>query len=111
MNLLPIMQHQSTGVAHAAHLGGAAYGIVYKLYDLRFSRLFAGRFTFPKFRFSEMFRRRPRVRMHIPPEDQDLDHEVDRVLEKISREGSDSLTDQERHLLDRASRHYKHRNR
>ena len=29
-------------VAHAAHLGGLAYGFLYKRFDLRYSRLMAG---------------------------------------------------------------------
>lgn len=105
-NLLPILQSQTTGVAHAVHLGGAAYGVLYKVLDLRFSRLLRGQFTLPRLHLP---RRRPRIRVLVPPEEKDMDRQVDEVLAKISREGSDNLTERERKILEQASRHYKQR--
>ena len=38
------LQFQSTGVAHLAHLGGAATGLLYRWVDLRITRLLPGSF-------------------------------------------------------------------
>ncbi len=38
-----------------------------------------------------------------PENHPDIDDEVDRILDKIARDGMDSLTDRERRILDRAS--------
>lgn len=112
----------SEGIAFASHLGGAAYGYLYKKYDLRWSRLLERR-------------RRPRLRVISPevrerdraapmptattrsasagssrspspalfPEEQ-LDARLDEVLAKIAREGRGGLTDEENHILQEASR-------
>ena len=53
-----------------------------------------------------MWRRRivrPSVRVYQPPADE-LDEKVDAILEKISRDGEASLSDQEREFLMEASR-------
>lgn len=111
--------------AFAAHLGGAAYGYLYKRYDLRWSLLFSAR------------RRKPRLRVVSPPRDQSRDRpspqpaassrsagaspskgnsptlfpeeqlsaRLDEVLAKIAREGGRSgLTDEENTILQEASR-------
>jgi membrane associated rhomboid family serine protease len=102
-------------VAHAAHLGGLLYGFVYKTYDLRFSRLFAGT-GWPRFRQmvpTSVTRRGRKVRLYEPPEERanpaDLERRVDEILAKISAQGESSLTDAEREVLKEASRRYKHR--
>lgn len=100
------MNNLMDNVAHSAHLAGAAYGALYKVLDLRFSRLFRGQFRLPSFRLP---RRRPRMRVLVPPEEPEMDRQVDEVLAKISREGAGSLTDRERKILEQASRHYKQR--
>ncbi|MBI3468101.1 MAG: rhomboid family intramembrane serine protease [Planctomycetes bacterium] len=112
LNLTGLLQGEG-GIAHAAHLGGAAYGVLYKVLDLRFSRLFGGRFSWPSMRrLRRAMRQRPRVRVLVPPqEDVLLDERVDEVLAKISREGYDSLSEEERRILEEASQHYKERRR
>jgi membrane associated rhomboid family serine protease len=112
----------SAGIAFAAHLGGAAYGFLYKRYDLRWSRLVTAGV------------RRPRLRIVPPPEPRDavsprptgpsrsagagtarpavapffpeeqLDARLDEVLAKIAREGRGGLTDEENRILQEASR-------
>jgi hypothetical protein len=53
---------------------------------------------------------RPKLKVHDPAADErDLSREVDRILEKISREGEASLSKQERATLERASRRYQQR--
>jgi membrane associated rhomboid family serine protease len=95
-------------VAYSMHLAGAAFAFVY--YQQRWNlgglaeRLFPFRWpTFP---------RRPRLRVHQPPDEplpSDLNAEVDRILEKIYREGESSLTSKERRTLEAASRQYQQR--
>jgi membrane associated rhomboid family serine protease len=109
-------------IAFASHLGGAAYGALYKKFDLRWSRLWSAR------------ARRPRFRVVTPPEPRDkvsplstgparsatagaarpapapffpeeqLDARLDEVLAKIAREGRAGLTDEENRILQEASR-------
>ncbi|MEX2558794.1 MAG: DUF6576 domain-containing protein, partial [Pirellulales bacterium] len=56
------------------------------------------------------FKRRPKLRVHEPPQrEPDLGLRVDRILEKISREGEASLTADERRTLEEASRRYQRR--
>ena len=56
---------------------------------------------------------RPRLRVHDPQPDstraQSLDQRVDAVLDKVGREGIDSLSNEERRLLEDASRRYQRR--
>ncbi len=97
------------GVAHAAHLGGLAFGFAYKRYGWRLEDVWS-RVRFPRgFRFS-LPKRRFRV-VHPPDDDYppDFDEQVDRVLKKIHDFGEASLTDEERELLKKASRRYRSR--
>jgi hypothetical protein len=102
-------------VAHAAHLGGLLYGYLYKHFDLRFSRLFAGGggSLFRQLARSRPLGRRTNVRIYAPPDDRakpvDLEKRVDEILAKISAHGEASLTDSEREILKDASRRYKRR--
>jgi len=86
------------GVNHLVHLSGAALGFVaHRMGGLPIPSL-PGR------------RRRPppdtkpaeKLRRH----DDETRERVDRLLEKITKEGIGSLTDEEREFLNRASRHY-----
>jgi hypothetical protein len=70
------------------------------------------RWTENLFRWPKLsFRAKPRLRIHEPKEEPhpDLAAEVDRILEKIYREGEASLTPKERQTLERASREYQQR--
>lgn len=101
-----------TGVAHVAHLGGAAFGISYKYFDWRVLRVWGSL----KRRFSggggsggwPTPSRRPKVRIYQPKQD-NIDEQVDAILDKIHREGEASLTDKERSILKDASRRYRDR--
>ncbi len=98
---------QYSPIAHIAHLGGAAYAVIFKYADLRFGRLR---------RFSIRWNR-PELRVHRPepepadptPLDEGLEHRMDEVLTKIAKDGKQSLTDQERQILDEASRRLRSR--
>ena len=98
-------QHASANVAYAAHLAGAAFAFVYYQRGWNLTRLTTGHFNWPT------FRRKPRLRVHMPEDEKpsDLSADVDRILEKIYREGEAALTPQERNLLETASREYQRR--
>jgi len=110
-DLLPVLQSLSgagngDGVAHAAHLGGLAFGFAYHRFAWRIERLGAS--------FSLLLNRRawirPRhVKVYRPPEEapQNFDLKVDAILDKIHAQGEASLTDQERDILRKASERYK----
>jgi len=109
------------GVATSAHLGGAAFGYAYYKLQWRLSGWLPS--------FSGQGRRvRSRLRLYredeppTPPtprpapvasprmmEDEQLEAQVDRLLEKINRVGMEGLTDQERQVLFRASEMMKRR--
>jgi membrane associated rhomboid family serine protease len=84
----------SSGIAHFAHLGGMLVGFLY----LRsqngsfWKRLRSGSLRW--------WRRRSETQAV------DLEEEVDRILEKISRHGMESLSERERKILDFASTFY-----
>jgi membrane associated rhomboid family serine protease len=104
--------HGGGNVAHVAHLGGAAFGVVYKYFGWRmygiWNRLRSG-IRLPR------LRSRPKVRLYKPSVSsmktsrRDLDLQVDRILDKISKQGESSLTENERELLKEASKKYKNR--
>lgn len=89
-------------VCHSGHLGGVLFGFLYFKGHMRISDWWdtvAGRIRLP--------RRKPRhLRVFRPATqpDPDLSDHVDRILEKITREGESSLTDRERRILTQASR-------
>jgi len=95
-------------VAYVVHLGGAALALAYYGLGWNFGR------WWPKSSAWRWLRRRPKLHVHTPDDrdDQtevDLSDEVDRILEKISREGEASLTREERRTLETASRQYQKR--
>jgi len=95
---------RTDNIGHLAHLGGMAVGYIYlrggrrRLDDLLRSR--RKRKAASKFRVVD---EEPKSRPGNGAGGGS--GEVDRILEKISREGLDSLTDAERETLRRASRH------
>jgi membrane associated rhomboid family serine protease len=116
-------------IAYSAHLGGAVFGYLFKVGDLRLSRL------------EKMFRRKPRLRIvsaetreptpstrptmgptwspgaaasarpattAVIPEEQ-FDEKLDEILVKIAREGRGSLSEDENRVLEEASRRARNR--
>src|SRR5690606_8144003 len=87
-----------TGVAHGAHLGGAAYGAL-AFRQLRGFYLGLGYRREPLFGWFHRWRQeRRRVQR------QDRDRRLDQLLAKVKREGPGSLTGAERRFLERTSR-------
>lgn len=104
-----------TGVAHAAHLGGLAFGYVYWHQRLRLSPLVD---FIQNIDLGKMVRPRSRgdLKLHSPEKDSDgtgtaeatdrrsIDTDrLDELLIKISREGRDNLTPEELEMLNEAS--------
>jgi membrane associated rhomboid family serine protease len=112
---------RGAGVAFAAHLAGAAFGWAYKASDVRFSKLWPRRRWKPRLRVvvpewqrapakragsvarAEAGRSGPSAPSNLVPQDQ-LEARLDEVLAKIAREGRGGLTDEEKSILDEASR-------
>jgi membrane associated rhomboid family serine protease len=108
-------------VAHWAHLAGAAFGFLYYRTGWNLFRLWPRGWSAKRIR---MPMRGPKLRVHresddeideAPPDDYlttgRLQKRVDELLEKISRSGEGSLTDEERQFLADASRRYQQQRR
>lgn len=114
-------------IAYVVHLGGALFGFLYYQFGWRLTALFPGRTARARPRAA------PRLRV-VHPEldeaedgrepvpagvetparaaeagDEPFEAKVDRVLEKVSKYGQESLTPEEREILFRASEVYKKR--
>jgi membrane associated rhomboid family serine protease len=96
-----------TGIAHAAHLGGLAFGFCYWRFDWRLDTL-ADR-TAPRL----PRRRRPRLRVVRAEDDEPatvpigLPNRVDEILKKVHDHGKESLSEDEVALLNEASERLK----
>jgi membrane associated rhomboid family serine protease len=109
-----------TGIAHAAHLGGLAFGYVYWKQRIRLSPWLD---RFENFRWRRIFKRNPGLKIHQPSSQETsqsvrrsptanshrltvaaTDDPLDSILRKISREGRDSLTPDELLTLESESR-------
>ena len=91
-------------VAHDAHLAGAAFAAAYFKLGWNFEKFLPAN-------LSSTFKRSPELRVHSPDgEDSadaayaEQDAEADRILDKISAEGEESLTKKERKILESYSR-------
>ena len=106
--------HGSGGVANFAHLAGAGWGVLYKLFDLRWSTL---RRRIGDSRGRGKKRGRPesggslwgarKQESEKPRVPDAVSKRVDELLEKISRDGMGSLSDEEREFLVENSRRYR----
>lgn len=107
------MLDRSSGIAHAAHLGGMLAGIGYVQFVLRRQMpTWARSFSSSRRRHPELVPTvaaptaptRPRVVRQSPelPPAEFISREVDPILEKISAHGIHSLTERERKILEQA---------
>jgi membrane associated rhomboid family serine protease len=98
-----------SGVAHAAHLGGLAFGFLYAHYEWRIENL-AEWIPLVGWKRKAVRVQPSRPTGTCPTRSDASEAEVlDRVLEKISTSGKDSLTDEERDILRVASEKLKTR--
>lgn len=94
---------EGASVGHAAHLGGALFGYLYIRSEMNLTgwwNQFAGRQQLAG-------KNRPELRVFNPgaqPE-ANIAGRMDQILEKITAEGEDSLTERERRFLKQASQH------
>jgi len=116
------VQGATTGggnVAHVAHIAGAIFGLLYAWRGWHLGGLADVAAAFRRRRMRVVrpdddlrAAPRPSARPREPePLDPDLQEQVDRILEKISRSGESSLTTAERDTLTQASRRLKERSR
>jgi membrane associated rhomboid family serine protease len=108
-----------TGTGVAAHLGGALFAFVYYRMHWRLSdwlpnpRQWRRQLTRPRLRVyhEEEERKQVHVPAVVPPQDERLEEQMDAILEKISREGKENLTERENEVLLRASEIFRRRRR
>jgi membrane associated rhomboid family serine protease len=92
----------AAGIAYLTHLGGIAVGFIYYKYYSGITRWWLRRSgPFSKERPAILEFRRKEDAANTAPSDEE---EIDRILDKISRQGMDSLTDKERQKLVDASK-------
>lgn len=100
IEFLASLPHHGGGLSSLAHLGGMATGFFFLRYRWRlenWGELLKQKI--PAFtRVTRGQRKAPGERFH------DLSQEVDRILDKILREGANSLTDEERTIMERYSK-------
>lgn len=96
------------GIAYFAHIGGGVTGFIYLKYGWRIiihMESFMKGFKRRKFTvFDGGSQQRRDSEDHDDTSHPDIDDEIDRILDKIAREGMESLSGRERKILDRASK-------
>ena len=99
-------------VAYTAHLAGAAMAFMYFRSGKRITQFTPGNLAWPKWNSLFPRRNRPGLRIHDPvgrsPKNE---RRADEVLDKVHREGTDSLTAQERKVLEEYSRRMRQKHR
>ena len=120
LDLYQVAGGSGGNVANFAHLGGAVVGVLYFLSGIRLlpagARQFGQRSQFSLASVLSNFkpkrkpdpRHAPEVKLYEPPAEQ-LKRDVDRLLDKINREGKDALTQDEHEILMKASKSYRNR--
>jgi len=97
---------RSDNIAYTAHLGGTAFALAYFNLQWNFGELYQSAASWLK------GHSRPSLKVFKPEDEPDApvaDEDVDHILEKIHREGENSLTRKERRILENASREYQRR--
>lgn len=98
---------RSENIGFTAHLGGALFALAYYKLNWRLSTWLPRDLSLPN------FKRKPKLRVHHPLDDDEdengIDARVDAILDKISKQGRESLTRAEKKLLEQASREYQQR--
>ncbi len=93
VNLLGALSSPGSNIAYMAHLGGGLFGFIY----LKSNRL---RHFFESFSPAEFFaRRRDKQQQARWERDRRLEEEMDRILDKISSQGMESLSAREKRFL------------
>lgn len=105
-------------VAYDVHLAGAAFAFLYFYFGWNFGRLIPRSLGDAAAGLRKSLRRNPKLRVHTgddepPPEAgyKQQDDEADHVLAKLNREGMESLSPQERKILEDYSRRMRQKHR
>ena len=98
IDLLSALSNPGSGVAYFAHLGGGLLGYIYLKNDWIQQKMS----YLDVFRWKELRDRKRAVKKE--EQARDLGTEVDRILDKISRNGIHSMTKKEKKILDQRSR-------
>ena len=98
-DVVPLIQGAGTGVAHLAHLGGAALGYLY-IKQLGYGA--TPRWLLWLQDMSARLKPRPRPTPRDMSPEEFIRQQVDPILDKIAREGMQSLTRRERKILESA---------
>ena len=98
IDVVPLLQQTNIGVAHLAHLGGAALGYLY-IKQLGYGQ--TPRWLLWLQDISARLKPRRRPPRELSPE-QYMQEQVDPILDKIAQEGMQSLTRRERKILESA---------
>ena len=116
LDLLGEFGGRESGSGRVAHLAGVAAGVVYYSTGVRVSN-----WLFPRRLAAAPTPTRSPVggvpadptpaRVAVAPSDEQLEARVDEILDKVSRTGRESLTDEERETLQRASELFQRRRR
>ncbi|MFA5975686.1 MAG: rhomboid family intramembrane serine protease [Elusimicrobiota bacterium] len=99
------LQGGGSGISRFAHLGGMLTGYLYLRFGRGLSRWLTAPWRTIRVPFQKPGRRparRSSVKFHEVTDD--LVHEVDRILDKILKQGVDSLTKEEQKIMDQYSR-------
>ena len=98
-----------TNIAHSAHLGGLLTGFLYYRFFYRSGNSFLSEFNEPTIELPNWFKRQRKSKtsfsysVNASTEDRRLKDEMNRILDKINAQGFQSLTDEERTVLNKAS--------
>ncbi len=84
------------GIAHTAHLGGALYGFLYFRYASKMSGVFGA-----IDRYAD--KKRNKKQRKVQRQQLEMREELDRILDKVNREGMTALSSAERKFLKEAS--------
>ena len=91
-------------VAFTAHLGGFLFAFLYYRSGIRLTNYLPTEFKLPS------FKRKPPLRVHRPPVEEDKnERRLNELLDKVHRGGQDSLTDSERRELKKLSKYYQNK--
>jgi hypothetical protein len=101
------MRTSDNAVAYDVHLVGAAFAFAYYRFGWNLGK-WTPRIPLP----AAWFKRRPRLKVHDPDASLGaIDDAADQILEKVNREGIESLTSRERRILEDYSRRMRQKHR
>jgi len=105
LDLLQGLSRSGSGIAYFCHVGGGVTGFIYLKYGWRIMVHLENQINKFKARRFKIIHGGKKSGFGSDSREShpDFDDEVDRILDKIAREGMDSLSDREKQILDRAS--------